>query len=48
MKQIVFLLALALAAVGLSSCGCHTGEAPAPSLRPLPQFKEIPQVHYGK
>ncbi|MDA0766340.1 MAG: hypothetical protein O3A87_01335 [Verrucomicrobia bacterium] len=48
MKRIITILALAIVAAGLSSCGCCSGEAPAPPLRPLPQFSEIPQVHYGK
>ena len=26
----------------LSSCGCCTGEDPAPKLRPLPTFKDLP------
>ncbi len=51
MKKIIHILAIAsvaLVGAGLSSCGCCTGEAEAPPLQPLPQFKEIPQVHYGK
>ena len=33
------------------SCGCCTGEAKPPGLRPLPQFQEIqttPEVNYEK
>lgn len=26
----------------LSSCGCCTGEDPAPKLRALPKFKDLP------
>ncbi len=51
MKKIIHILAIisvSLGALGLSSCGCCTGEATVPPLQPLPQFKEIPQVHYGK
>ena len=32
----------AVASLGLSSCGCCSGEAPLPSLRRLPSFKDIP------
>lgn len=28
----------------LSSCGCCTGEDPAPKLRPLPKFNDLPTV----
>ena len=51
MKKIIHILAIAsvaLVGAGLSSCGCCSGEAEVPPLQPLPQFKEIPQVHYGK
>lgn len=48
MKRIISTLALASIAIGLTSCGCCSGEAPVPPLRALPKFQEIPQVHYGK
>lgn len=48
------LLASAFAMLAVS-CGCCTGEAKPPGLRPLPQFKEIeaapapaPVVRYEK
>lgn len=44
------ILTIAAAAAGsllLSSCGCCTGEAKAPSLRKLPAFADIP-VFTGK
>lgn len=44
------ILTIAASAAGtllLTSCGCCTGEAKAPKLRPLPQFAEIP-VYSGK
>ena len=47
MKKIIHILAIAsvaLVGAGLTSCGCCSGEAEVPPLRPLPQFKEIPQV----
>ncbi|MGB1874761.1 MAG: hypothetical protein ACPHNY_07205 [Akkermansiaceae bacterium] len=43
--NITQLLVLPLAAVSmliLSSCGCCTGEDPAPKLRSLPTFAPIP------
>ena len=51
MKKLIKLIAsagVAAAALGLSSCGCCTGEAKPPPLRPLPEFKELPSIHYGK
>ena len=51
MKKLIKLMALAGvagAALALTSCGCCTGEAKPPALRPLPQFKELPTIHYGK
>lgn len=51
MKKLIKLMALAgvaVAALGITSCGCCTGEAKAPPLRPLPQFKELPTIDYGK
>lgn len=44
------ILTIAAAAAGtvlLSSCGCCTGEAKPPKLRPLPDFADIP-VSPGK
>jgi len=40
--KVISLAAFAVGSFGLSSCGCCTGEAPVPPLRPLPVFKEIP------
>jgi len=37
-----------LTALSFSSCGCCTGEASPPPLKPLPPFKEIPVIHSGK
>lgn len=51
MKKLIKVLAIvgvAATALGLSSCGCCTGEAKVPPLRPLPQFKELPTITYGK
>ncbi|MEJ6568101.1 MAG: hypothetical protein QNL80_04490 [Akkermansiaceae bacterium] len=39
--KVLSLLAFSVGSLGLSSCGCCTGEAPVPSLRPLPKLKEI-------
>lgn len=39
--KILSLAAFAVGSLGLSSCGCCSGERPAPSLRSLPNFKEI-------
>ncbi len=43
MKFLKFLSigAIALASLGLSSCGCCTGEEPVPPLRPLPAMNDI-------
>jgi len=49
MKKLIQLIALAgvaAAALFLTSCGCCTGEANAPSLRSLPKFKELPTIDY--
>ncbi|HJM65808.1 MAG: hypothetical protein QF405_14540 [Roseibacillus sp.] len=51
MKKLIQLIALAgvaVTALALTSCGCCTGEAKAPALRPLPKFKELPTIDYGK
>lgn len=40
--KLLSLAAFAAGSLGLSSCGCCTGEEPVPALRPLPAFKEIP------
>ncbi|NIP98231.1 MAG: hypothetical protein GWO24_34395 [Akkermansiaceae bacterium] len=51
MKKLIKLMVLAgaaVAAVVLTSCGCCTGEAKAPALKPLPKFQELPTIHYGK
>ncbi|MGJ8672971.1 hypothetical protein [Rubritalea sp.] len=45
--RILTIAAAAAGSVLLSSCGCCTGEAKAPPLRPLPQFSDIP-VYSGK
>ncbi|MGJ8698198.1 MAG: hypothetical protein ACSHYF_17895 [Verrucomicrobiaceae bacterium] len=45
--KLISLAAFSVASLGLSSCGCCTGEAPVPPLRPLPVLKEIP-VDYAK
>ena len=50
MKKLIQLIApagVALAALALTSCGCCTGEAKAPSLRSLPKFKELLTIDYG-
>ena len=48
MKNVIQLLAVGtvavLAALSLSSCGCCSGEAKPPALRPLPQFQEVPTI----
>ena len=46
--QLILAASVAAVALGLTSCGCCSGEAAAPPLRPLPQFQDIPQIHYGK
>ncbi|GAA5496690.1 hypothetical protein SAMN02745181_0721 [Rubritalea squalenifaciens DSM 18772] len=40
--RIITIAAAAAGSLILSSCGCCTGEAKAPELRPLPTFNEIP------
>jgi hypothetical protein len=45
--KVLALGAFALGSLGLSSCGCCTGEEPVPPLRPLPVMNEIP-VTYEK
>ena len=50
MKQLIQIFALAgiaAIALALSSCGCSSGEAPAPPLRKLPDFKELPTIDYA-
>ncbi|MEM9080812.1 MAG: hypothetical protein AAGC74_08995 [Verrucomicrobiota bacterium] len=46
--QIVMAVAVAAGAMGLTSCGCCTGEDPVPPLRPLPTFESAPVVEYAK
>jgi len=45
--KIVTLLAVAAGSITLTSCGCCTGEAEVPPLRPLKKFKPI-EVDYSK
>lgn len=40
--KILTVLATIAGGAVLSSCGCCTGEARAPKLRPLPQFNDVP------
>lgn len=40
--KFIALSAFAIGSLGLSSCGCATGEEAAPSLQSLPKFKELP------
>ncbi|WP_165788677.1 hypothetical protein [Rubritalea profundi] len=40
--RILTIASAATATLLLSSCGCCTGEAKAPPLRPLPSFTDIP------
>lgn len=50
MKQLIQIFALAgvaATALALTSCGCSSGEAPAPPLRKLPDFKELPTIDYA-
>lgn len=50
MKQLIQIFALAgvaATALALSSCGCSSGEATAPPLRKLPDFKELPTIDYA-
>lgn len=49
--KISLLGLVAMGSLFLTSCGCCTGEAPAPPLRPLPPMSPIdgiPQVTYEK
>lgn len=48
--RIAMVVAVAAGGLGLSSCGCCTGEEPVPPLRPLPQFptEAAPVIDYGK
>ena len=39
--KLLAVASFAFASLGLSSCGCCSGEAPIPSLRRLPSFKDI-------
>ncbi len=51
MIRILFATVASAIALFSVSCGCCTGEAKAPGLRPLPQFQEIqttPEVDYSK
>ena len=45
--KLLALVAFSAGSLGLSSCGCCTGEAPVPPLRPLPQMKDV-VVDYAK
>ena len=40
--KFIALSAFAIGSLGLSSCGCCTGDEAVPSLQPLPAFKELP------
>lgn len=40
--RILSIIAAAAGSLILSSCGCCTGEAEVPPLRPLPQFGPMP------
>jgi hypothetical protein len=42
--KFIALSAFAIGSLGLSSCGCATGEEAVPSLQPLPKFKELPAL----
>ncbi len=39
--KLISLAAFAAGSLGLSSCGCCTGEEPAPPLRPLPDLGPV-------
>jgi len=50
MKKLIQMFALAgvaATALALTSCGCTSGEASAPPLRKLPDFKELPTIDYS-
>ncbi len=40
--KLLAIASFAVASLGLSSCGCCSGEAALPSLRRLPSFKDVP------
>ena len=40
--KFIALSAFAIGSLGLSSCGCATGEEAVPSLQRLPVLKELP------
>ena len=42
MTQLIVLPLVAASLLVLSSCGCCTGEEPAPKLRSLPAFAPVP------
>lgn len=42
MSKLFVMPLLALGAIALSSCGCCSGEDPAPKLKPLPTFAPLP------
>ena len=48
--RILAIFAAAVGSIALSSCGCCTGEAKPPGLRPLPQFQDVqtPNIDYAK
>ena len=48
LTKLIALSGIAATALVFTSCGCCTGEAKAPPLRPLPEFKELPTIDYGK
>lgn len=54
MIRIFLAISASVIAVLSSSCGCCTSDVAAPSLRPLPHFREIPttpapvQIEYSK
>jgi hypothetical protein len=52
MIRLLFAIAASVTAVLASSCGCCTSDVAAPTLPPMPQFREIPsapvQVEYTK
>jgi len=40
--QILLILTTIVGSFVISSCGCCTGEERPPSLRPLPEFNNVP------